>query len=104
MTSLTFCHLMRRAKAPSFSSPSEKAGKCARIGCLSMEERSDSTQRRPPQGTNYRLNVIQIPILRALGSLILCAYVFLYDLLIHPPFVLERYLAFVVILATYSLA
>jgi signal transduction histidine kinase/ActR/RegA family two-component response regulator len=52
---------------------------------------------------NYRLNVIQIPLLRGFGSLILCSYVLLYDLLITPPFSWSRYLAFVAILATYCI-
>lgn len=65
-----------------------------------MEERSE-IQRRP-QGQSYRLNVIQIPLLRGFGSVILCSYVLLYDLLITPPFSWSRYLAFVAIFATYS--
>jgi signal transduction histidine kinase/CheY-like chemotaxis protein len=54
---------------------------------------------RQPHG--YRLNVIRIPLLRGLGSLILCVYVLLYDVLIAPPFVSARYFTFVGILAFY---
>src|SRR5260370_12012726 len=64
-----------------------------------MEERIEIQRRRP--GKNYRLNVVQIPLLRGLGLAILCAYVLLYDLVIAPGFSLSRYLAFVAIFATY---
>jgi signal transduction histidine kinase/CheY-like chemotaxis protein len=56
---------------------------------------------RKAQG--YRLNVIQIPTLRALGSAILCIYVLLYDLLISPEFLWSRYLTFVLIFGSYCL-
>src|SRR5581483_10647621 len=49
------------------------------------------------------LNVIQIPLLRALGSAILCVYVLLYDLLIAPPFSWSRYLEFVGIFTAYCI-
>ena len=52
---------------------------------------------------NYRLNVVQIPLLRGVGAAILCAYVLLYDLLKAPVFSWTRYLAFVAILATYCI-
>jgi len=67
-----------------------------------MEERTEIQRRRPAD--NYRLNVVQIPMLRALGLGILCVYVLLYDLLIAPPFSLYGYLTFVAIFATYCLA
>ncbi len=57
-----------------------------------------ATQRRP-QG--YRLNVVQIPLLRGIGSLILCLYVLLYDFLISPEFSWVRYLTFVLIFGAY---
>src|SRR2546425_12035160 len=66
-----------------------------------MEARTEIQRRRP--AVNYRLNVIQIPMLRALGVAILCVYVLLYDLLIAPPFSLSGYLPFVAIFATYCL-
>jgi len=66
-----------------------------------MEERIE-IQRRVP-GDNYRLNVVQIPLLRGLGAAILCAYVLLYDLLTAPVFSWTGYLAFVAILATYCI-
>src|SRR5207247_2048949 len=66
-----------------------------------MEERTGVQPRRP--AVNYRLNVVQIPMLRALGVAILCVYVLLYDLLIAPPFSLSGYLPFVAIFATYCL-
>src|SRR5262245_49403015 len=68
---------------------------------LSMEGRTETQRRRPAD--NYWLNVVQIPMLRALGIAILCVYVLLYDLLIAPPFSLAAYLAFVAILAAYCL-
>ena len=64
-----------------------------------MEEQSE-IQRRP-HGESYRLNVIQIPLLRGFGLIILCFYVLLYDLLMTPPFSWSRYLGFVAILAAY---
>jgi signal transduction histidine kinase/ActR/RegA family two-component response regulator len=64
-----------------------------------MEERVEIQRRMP--GNNYRLNVVQIPLLRGLGLAILCAYVLLYDLLIAPAFSWSRYLAFVAIFAAY---
>src|SRR2546426_2582182 len=67
-----------------------------------MEARTEIQRRRP--AVNYRLNVVQIPLLRALGVAILCVYVLLYDLLIEPPFSLSGYLVFVAIFATYCLA
>src|SRR5437763_4111318 len=67
-----------------------------------MEERTEIQRLRPAD--NYRLNVVQIPMLRALGLGILCVYVLLYDLLIAPPFSLYGYLTFVAIFATYCLA
>jgi signal transduction histidine kinase/ActR/RegA family two-component response regulator len=66
-----------------------------------MEERTE-TQRKP-QGTNYRLNVIQIPLLRGLGSLVLCLYVLIYELLEPPSFSLSHYLVFVGIFVAYCL-
>jgi len=67
-----------------------------------MEGRTYTQRRRPAD--NYWLNVVQIPVLRALGLAILCVYVLLYDLLIDPPFSLAGYLAFVAIFAVYCLA
>src|SRR5436309_15061844 len=67
-----------------------------------MEERTEIQRLRPAD--NYRLNVVQIPLLRALGVAILCVYVLLYDVLLAPPFSLSGYLAFVAIFATYCLA
>jgi signal transduction histidine kinase/AmiR/NasT family two-component response regulator len=68
-----------------------------------MADRTESY--RKPTRQNYRLNVIQIPMLRGFGSLILCIYVLLYDILIAAPHVSwSRYFAFVAILATYCLA
>src|SRR5881396_4146143 len=66
-----------------------------------MEGRTETQRRRPAD--NYWLNVVQIPMLRALGLAILCVYVLLYDLLIDPPFSLAGYLAFVAIFAAYCL-
>src|SRR5438876_3022562 len=66
-----------------------------------MEDRTE-IQRRVT-GEDYRLNVIQIPLLRGLGSGILCLYVLLYDLLIALPFSWSWYLEFVGILAAYCL-
>jgi len=67
-----------------------------------MEGRTETQRRRPAD--NYWLNVVQIPMLRALGLAVLCVYVLLYDLLIDPPFSLAGYLAFVAIFAVYCLA
>ena len=67
-----------------------------------MEEVTEIQRRRPAD--NYRLNVVQIPMLRALGLAILCVYVLLYDLLISPPFSLPGYLAFVATFAMYGVA
>ena len=53
------------------------------------------------RGEKYRLAMVQIPLLRGVGSLILCVYVLLYDLLIAPPFSWSQYLGFVAILAIY---
>ncbi|HEY2383526.1 MAG TPA: ATP-binding protein [Terriglobia bacterium] len=63
-----------------------------------MDSRNE-TERTPDQ--NYRLNVVQVPLLRGLGSIILCLCVLLYDILIAPPFVWYRYLTFVAIFAAY---
>lgn len=49
----------------------------------------------------FKLNVVQIPILRAIGSGILCVYVLVYDLLLTPSFSWPRYLEFVAIFAAY---
>jgi signal transduction histidine kinase/ActR/RegA family two-component response regulator len=65
-----------------------------------MEDRSE--RHRHPWLDSYRLNVVQIPLLRGLGSVILSLYVLLYDVLISPPFSWSRYLSFVAILATYG--
>src|SRR2546427_1140903 len=71
-------------------------------GICPMEGRTETQRRRPAD--NYWLNVVQIPMLRALGLAVLCVYVLLYDLLIDPPFSLAGYLAFVAIFAVYCLA
>ena len=55
------------------------------------------------QTKGYRLNVVQIPMLRVIGSAILCIYVLVYDLLIAPQFSWSRYLTFVLIFASYCL-
>ena len=52
----------------------------------------------------YRLNVVLIPLLHGAWSLILCAYVFLYDVLAPAPFSWGKYLTFVLILAGYCLS
>src|SRR6267143_3629 len=65
-----------------------------------MEDRIETHRRMP--GDNYRLNVIQIPLLRGLGLAILCIYILLYDLLIAPPFSWSRYIPFVAIFAIYG--
>src|SRR4029077_7436560 len=65
-----------------------------------MEQKSE-TQRRIT-GENYRLNIVQIPLLRGFGLGLLCAYVLLYDLLIAPPFSWSGYFVFVAIFAVYS--
>ena len=62
-----------------------------------MEDQNE-TQRRITR-EDYRLNVIQIPLLRGFGFAILCAYVLLYDLLIAPAFSLSRYFLFVGVFA-----
>src|SRR5437867_4952237 len=49
----------------------------------------------------YRLNGVLIPLLHGAWSLILCAYVFLYDVLAPEPFSWWRYLTFVLILTGY---
>jgi signal transduction histidine kinase/ActR/RegA family two-component response regulator len=59
---------------------------------------------RKPTRENYRLNAIQIPLLRGFGSFILCIYVLLYDVLIAPPLSWARYFAFVAIFAIYCIA
>ena len=64
-----------------------------------MEDKLE--EQRRPQG--YRLNVYQIPLLRVIGSLVLCAYVLVYDLLILPEFSWSRYLTFVLIFGSYCL-
>src|SRR6266850_2469990 len=66
-----------------------------------MEDRIEIHRRIP--GDKYRLNVIQIPLLRGLGLAILCVYVLLYDLLIAPPFSWSRYIPFVAIFAIYGM-
>jgi signal transduction histidine kinase/ActR/RegA family two-component response regulator len=62
----------------------------------------DKSEHRQHKG--YQLNAIQIPLLRGFGSLILCVYVLLYDLGFSQQFSLRRYLTFVLILGSYSLA
>ena len=64
-----------------------------------MEERTESQRRS--HGENYTLNVVQIPLLRGVGSFILCMYVLLYDFLIAPPFSWRPYLTFTGVLAVY---
>jgi signal transduction histidine kinase/ActR/RegA family two-component response regulator len=59
----------------------------------------DKPEHRQHKG--YRLNVIQIPLLRGVGSLILCLYVLFYDLFFSPQFSLTRYFTFVLILGFY---
>jgi signal transduction histidine kinase/ActR/RegA family two-component response regulator len=66
-----------------------------------MEDRTE-IQRKPP-GTNYRLNVIQIPLLRGVGSLILCLYILLYDILVAPGFSWSQYFTIVAIFAAYCI-
>ncbi|HLH31719.1 MAG TPA: ATP-binding protein [Terriglobia bacterium] len=60
-----------------------------------------NTQRKAGRD-NYRLNVVQIPLLRGFGTVILCCYVLLYDLLVNTPFSAARYFEFVGILAAYT--
>ncbi len=67
-----------------------------------MEQRNET--QRTSHGENYRLNVVQIPLLRGLGSLILCVCVLLYDFLVAPPFSWSRYVTFVAIFAAYCAA
>src|SRR5438105_2952891 len=64
-----------------------------------MEEQTETPHR--PHNRNYHLNVIQIPLLRGLGTAILCLYALLYDLVIAPPLSWTRYLGFVAILGIY---
>jgi signal transduction histidine kinase/AmiR/NasT family two-component response regulator len=64
-----------------------------------MEDRNETHRRIA--GEDYRLHVVQIPLIRGLGSAILCAYVLLYDLLIAPPILWTRYLLLVAVFATY---
>src|SRR5437762_13809695 len=74
------------------------------VNCLasvSMEERTESQRR--PYGDSYLLNVVQIPLLRGFGSVILSFYVLLYDLLVSAPFSSSRYLEFVAALGVYCL-
>src|SRR5690349_2494892 len=64
---------------------------------------ADSTEiYRKPTRENYRLNAIQIPLLRGFVSLILCVYILLYDVLIGP-LSWSRYFAFVAIFAIYCI-
>jgi signal transduction histidine kinase/ActR/RegA family two-component response regulator len=65
-----------------------------------MDDRSE--KHRQPWLDNHRLNVVQIPLLRGLGSAILSFYVLLYDVLINPPFSWSRYVSFVAILTIYG--
>src|SRR6516225_8646511 len=64
-----------------------------------MDDRTNSL--RKLNEDSYYLNVVQIPVLRGLGSIILCSYVLFYDVLINPPFSLFRYSEFVAIFAAY---
>ena len=59
--------------------------------------------KRSVRQDGYRLNVVLIPLLHGAWSLILCAYVFIYDLLDPGPFSFARYFTFVLILAAYCL-
>jgi signal transduction histidine kinase/CheY-like chemotaxis protein len=63
-----------------------------------MEDRLEP--QRKPHAANYRLNVVQIPLLRACGAAILCVYVLLYDLLVSS-FSWPDYLTFVGIFSAY---
>src|SRR5215475_6626027 len=65
-----------------------------------MDARSE--KHRQPWLDSYGLNVVQISLLRGLGSAILSLYVLLYDVLVNPPFSWSRYLSFVAILTTYG--
>jgi len=65
-----------------------------------MDARSE--KHRQPWLDSHGLNVVQISLLRGLGSAILSLYVLLYDVLINPPFSLSRYLSFVAILTAYG--
>jgi signal transduction histidine kinase/CheY-like chemotaxis protein len=56
---------------------------------------------RKPLGENYRLNVVQIPLLRALGSAILCIYILLYDVVSGSGFSWSSYLTYAGIFAVY---
>jgi signal transduction histidine kinase/ActR/RegA family two-component response regulator len=64
-----------------------------------MDDRRE-TQRKPNEDS-YQLNVVQIPLLRGLGAIILCFYILIYDVLINPPFSWFRYFTYVAIFATY---
>jgi signal transduction histidine kinase/ActR/RegA family two-component response regulator len=66
-----------------------------------MEDRVEKQRRT--HGETYRLNVVLIPMLRGIGCLVLCVYVLCYDLLIAPPFSLQRYLTFILIIGAYWL-
>ena len=70
--------------------------------CLSLMEDQNETQRRITR-EDYRLNAIQIPLLRGFGFAILCAYILLYDVLAAPPFSLSRYFLFVGVFAAYCI-
>ena len=60
----------------------------------------DRIELRRTTQDSYRLNVVQIPLLRGLGAVILCFYVLLYDAL-NPPFSWISYLFFVALCGTY---
>src|SRR5579871_3864370 len=60
----------------------------------------DRIELRKTNQDNYRMNVVQVPLLRGLGAVILCFYVLLYDVL-NPPFLWSRYLPFVAVFAAY---
>ena len=66
-----------------------------------MEDGIEAKRRVRQEG--YRLNVVLIPLLHGAWSLILCAYVFIYDLLNPGPFSFARYFTFVLTLAAYCL-
>src|SRR4051812_33508396 len=66
--------------------------------------RESIEKQRRIAGDDYRLNVVQIPLLRGFGFGILCLYVLLYDLLAAPPFSWSQYFPFVAIIALYCTA
>src|SRR5688500_15968656 len=84
------------------SEPLYKTARVNRVGLTIDVDPHDLEQKK--WATHYRLNVVEIPVLRVLGFLLLSFAILVHNKLILESFSLQSWLAVTILMLTYAMA